>query len=276
MGILYICATPIGNLEDVSIRLLKTLRRVDLIACEDTRHTIKLLNRYKIKQRLVSYHQHSRPEQEDYIIAELLRGKAVALVTDAGMPGISDPGVKLIQRAIDTGVKIEVVPGPSAAIAALSVSGMESEGFLFRGFLPARSGQRKTALQELAQVRYTLVLYEAPHRLLKTLEDMLEIWGDRELVVARELTKVHEEIIRGSILKAIQHFKENAPRGEICLVVAGFQPAGKSADLHAVSLEVDQLIRAGMAKKDAFIIKAREYGLKKSDLYKYYEHHLKR
>ena len=177
MGILYICATPIGNLEDVSIRLLKTLRRVDLIACEDTRHTIKLLNRYKIKQRLVSYHQHSRPEQEDYIIAELLRGKAVALVTDAGMPGISDPGVKLIQRAIDTGVKIEVVPGPSAAIAALSVSGMESEGFLFRGFLPARSGQRKTALQELAQVRYTLVLYEAPHRLLKTLEDMLEIWG---------------------------------------------------------------------------------------------------
>ncbi len=128
----------------------------------------------------------------------------------------------------------------------------------------------------MAQVRYTLVLYEAPHRFLKTLEDMLEIWGDRELVVARELTKVHEEIIRGSILKAIQHFKENAPRGEICLVVAGFQPARKSADLHAVSLEVDQLIRAGMAKKDAFIIKAREYGLKKSDLYKYYEHHLKR
>jgi len=273
MGILYICGTPIGHLEDVSIRLLKTLRRVDLIACEDTRHTIKLLNRYKIKKKLVSYHQHSGPKQENYIITELLSGKTVALVTDAGMPGVSDPGQKLIQKAIEVGVKVEVIPGPSAATAALSVSGMESEGFLFRGFLPARSGQRQIALQELAQVKYTLILYEAPHRLLETLEDMLEIWGDRNLVVARELTKVHEEIVRGSISEAIQHFRKNAPRGEICLVVAGCQPVGKPADLHTISLEVEELINQGMEKKAAFLKKAREYGLKKSDLYNYYEHH---
>ncbi|HCF70368.1 MAG TPA: 16S rRNA (cytidine(1402)-2'-O)-methyltransferase [Syntrophomonas sp.] len=273
MGILYICGTPIGNLEDVSIRLLKTLRRVDLIACEDTRHTIKLLNRYKIKKKLVSYHQYSGPKQENYIVAELLSGKTVALVTDAGMPGISDPGLGVIQKAIASGIKIEVVPGPSAVIAALSMSGMETEGFFFRGFLPARSRQRLTALSELAHIKNTLVFYEAPHRLLNTLEDMLGIWGDRDLVVARELTKIHEEILRGSISTAVQHFSENVPRGEFCLVVAGCRPPVKTADLHTISLEVDELINQGMGKKEAFLMKAREYGLKKSDIYNYYELH---
>lgn len=272
MGKLYICGTPIGNLEDVSIRLLKTLRIVDLIACEDTRHTIKLLNRFKIKKRLVSYHEHSGPQQEEYLVAELLSGKTIALVTDAGMPGISDPGLGLIRRAIHSGVDLEVVPGPSAMTAALSLSGMNNEGFLFHGFLPSRRRQRQSVLRELGEVKNTLVFYEAPHRLLDTLEDIEEIWGDREIAVARELTKIHEEILRGNISMVREHFEHNAPRGEICLVVAGYQQPVKTADLHTIIMEVDNLIADGMDKKEAFLTKAREYGLKKSDIYNYYEH----
>lgn len=272
MGKLYICGTPIGNLEDVSIRLLKTLRKVDFIACEDTRHTIKLLNRFKIKKRLVSYHQHSGPRQEEYLVAELLSGKTIALVTDAGMPGISDPGLGLIRRAIHCGVDLEVVPGPTAMTAALSLSGMDNEGFLFQGFLPNRRGQRQKVLQELGQVTKTLLFYEAPHRLLDTLEDMKAIWGDREVAVGRELTKIHEEILRGNISTIQQHYRHNAPRGEICLVVAGYQPPVKSADLDNIIVEIDILIAGGMEKKEAFLTKAREYGLKKSDIYNFYEH----
>lgn len=271
MGKLYVCGTPIGNLEDVSIRLLKTLRKVDLIACEDTRHTIKLLNRYKIKKRMVSYHEHSGPKQEEYILAELLGGKTVALVTDAGMPGISDPGAGLIRKALISGIDLEVVPGPTAMTAALSISGLDNEGFMFQGFLPARRGQRQRVLRELGQIKNTLVFYEAPHRLLDTLEDMMEIWGNREMAVARELTKIHEEIRRADIASILEHFKHHTPRGEFCLVVAGYQVPVRTVDMDTIIMEVDYLIRGGMGKKEAFLEKAREYNIKKSDIYNYYE-----
>lgn len=265
------CGTPIGNLEDVSIRLLKTLRKVDIIACEDTRHTIKLLNRFKIKKKMVSYHKHSTPQQEEQLLGELLSGKMMALVTDAGMPGISDPGAGLIRRAIDGGVEVEVVPGPSAITAALSISGLDTTGFMFRGFLPARRSQRQSALQELGEIKCTLVFYEAPHRLLDSLEDMRAIWGEREMVVARELTKIHEQILRGSTTDIIRYFQEHTPRGEFCLLVAGYQVPVKIADLNSIIMEAESLIKGGMGKKEAFLKKAREYGLKKSDIYNYYE-----
>src|SRR5665647_2200281 len=176
-GKLYICGTPIGNLEDVSIRLLKTLRRVDLIACEDTRHTIKLLNRYKIKNRLLSYHEHSQPQREQYILAELAAGRQIALVSDAGMPTISDPGQSLISQARAAGIEVEVIPGPSACIAALAVSGLDSTAFIFAGFLPVKTGQRRQVLASLKTEPRTVILYEAPHRLLKTLVDMGAVLG---------------------------------------------------------------------------------------------------
>ncbi|MGB4508850.1 MAG: 16S rRNA (cytidine(1402)-2'-O)-methyltransferase, partial [Syntrophomonadaceae bacterium] len=176
-GTLYICATPIGNLEDVSIRLLKTLRQVDLIACEDTRHTKKLLNRYKINKPLTSYHQHSRLSKEEMIIQKLQAGQKIALVSDAGMPAISDPGADLVRRALKAGIKVEAVPGPSALITALALSGLDTKSFIFLGFLPAKSGQRRDILKGLDEQIHTMVFYEAPHRLLKTLADIEELLG---------------------------------------------------------------------------------------------------
>ena len=171
-GKLYICATPIGNLEDVSVRLLKTLRRVDFIACEDTRQSLKLLNRYHIRKTLVSYHKHSTRNREDYIVEQLLAGKEVALISDAGMPGISDPGEELVARAVEEGIPMEVIPGPSALVAALALSGLDTSSFLYAGFLPNRSGKRRETLTALKAQPRTLIFYEAPHRLLATLSDM--------------------------------------------------------------------------------------------------------
>ncbi|HBK54610.1 MAG TPA: 16S rRNA (cytidine(1402)-2'-O)-methyltransferase, partial [Syntrophomonas wolfei] len=194
-GKLYICGTPIGNLDDVSIRLLKTLRKVDLIACEDTRMTIKLLNRFKIKTRMISYHEYSKREKEDYLIAQLLQGQNIALVSDAGMPTISDPGEELIRRALQTGIQLEVIPGPSALTAALALSGMDTSAFTFAGFLPQRRSRRREELEQLQSEQKTIILYEAPHRIRECLLDIVEIMGaERKLAIARELTKKHEEV----------------------------------------------------------------------------------
>jgi len=270
-GILYICATPIGNLEDVSIRLLKTLRQADLIACEDTRHTIKLLNRYKIHKPLTSYHQHSHLAKEDLILQELAAGKRVALVSDAGMPAISDPGADLVMRALEAGIKVEAIPGPSALITALALSGLDTQSFIFIGFLPAKSGQRRELLSSLADQPRTMIFYEAPHRLLKTLADMEELLGaERPIAVARELTKAYEEIRRGSIREVAAYFREHEPRGEFTLVLAGKQPEAPTADMEQIAREVQQLIANGMDKKEAFKTKAREYGIRKSEIYNYY------
>ena len=195
MGKLYICGTPIGNLDDVSIRLLKTLRKVDLIACEDTRQTVKILNRFKIKTPLTSYHEHSSKGKEDYLLEELLSGKNIALVSDAGMPLISDPGETLVKRVITADIDLEIVPGPSALICALALSGLDSTAFIFEGFLPNRSSKRREALTALQKETRTIILYEAPHRLSSTLKDIEEVMGgDRPIVVARELTKKYEEM----------------------------------------------------------------------------------
>lgn len=271
-GILYICATPIGNLEDVTIRLLKTLRQADLIACEDTRHTLKLLNRFKIKRPLTSYHQHSKLQKVEYIIGQLQEGKKVALVSDAGMPGISDPGTALVVRAIECGIKIEVIPGPSAVISALSISGMDTTSFIFAGFLPSRRSERQKAIRELAQEPRTIVLYEAPHRLLDTLNDLKEVLGEeRPLAVMREMTKLHESVVRGTVGNLLEHFEQDKPRGEITLVIAPFVPPPQGEiSLDQVMLEVDQLIEQGMEKKEAFKLKAREYKIAKSIIYNRY------
>lgn len=270
-GILYICATPIGNLEDVSIRLLKTLRQVDLIACEDTRHTIKLLNRYKIHKPLTSYHQHSGLAKEDLILEELAAGKRVALVSDAGMPAISDPGADLVRRALEAGIKVEAIPGPSALITALALSGLDTQSFIFIGFLPAKSKQRRELLSSLSDQPRTMIFYEAPHRLLKTLADMEELMGgERPIAVARELTKTYEEIRRGSLREVSAYFHEHEPRGEFTLVLAGKQAEAPTADMEQICREVHQLITQGMDKKEAFKKKAREYGIRKSEIYNYY------
>ncbi|MGE5390678.1 MAG: 16S rRNA (cytidine(1402)-2'-O)-methyltransferase [Deltaproteobacteria bacterium] len=271
-GILYICATPIGNLEDVTIRLLKTLRQADLIACEDTRHTLKLLNRYRIKRPLTSYHQHSKLEKADYIIGQLQEGKRVALVSDAGMPGISDPGTALVAKAIENGIKIEVVPGPSAVISALSLSGMDTTSFIFAGFLPSRRGERQKAINAIAREPRTIVLYEAPHRLLDTLRDLAEIIGEeRPAAVMREMTKLHESVVRDTVGKLLEHFEQDKPRGEITLVIAPYlPPPSGEISLDQVMLEVEELIERGMEKKEAFKLKAREYKIAKSTIYNRY------
>ena len=271
MGKLYICATPIGNMEDVSIRLLKTLRQVDMIACEDTRHTLKLLNRYNIKRQLISYHEHSRPEKEDYIIELLREGKDIALVSDAGMPAISDPGENLVKKAISAGIDLEVIPGPSALIAALAVSGMDTTAFIFEGFLPSRSSQRRERLEKLKEETRTIILYEAPHRLLACLKDIESILGEqRQLAIARELTKVYEEVKRGSVTELYEYYSFNPPRGEISIIIQGKEALAEAKDFAEIAREVEELLEQGMDKKEAFKTKAREYGIKKSMLYNYF------
>lgn len=271
MGTLFICGTPIGNMDDASIRLLKTLRKVDLIACEDTRHTIKLLNRFKIKNKLISYHEYSSREKEDYLIEQLLAGKSIALVSDAGMPVISDPGQTLVKKAVEAGIRIEVVPGPSALIAALAVSGLDSREFIFAGFLPERSAKRKQDLQRYLHEARTVIFYEAPHRLAAALNDMESVLGgERQAVAARELTKIFEEVKRGSIKELKEIFTQSPPRGEICLLLAGSDRTSETKDIKEIAAEINTLVQAGMDKKEALKIKAREYHIKKAILYKYF------
>lgn len=270
-GKLYICGTPIGNLEDVSIRLLKTLRQVDLIACEDTRMTIKLLNRFKIKTRLISYHEHSKREKEDELIERLQQGMDIALVSDAGMPAISDPGRGLIERALQADIPLEIIPGPSALTAALALSAMDASAFVFAGFLPPRRSRRREELKKLKVEQKTVVLYEAPHRLRECLLDIIEIMGiERKLAIARELTKKYEEIRRGTAGELLEHFTSQPPRGEICLLIAPAEDKEPEINWDLILAETEELISAGIEKKDAFKIKAEDYAVKKNEIYKKY------
>jgi len=265
MGTLYVCATPIGNLEDASYRLVRILGEVDLIACEDTRHTRILLNHYGIKGAAISYHQHNQKEREEQLISRLLAGDNIALVSDAGTPGISDPGRLLISMARE-GIRVEIIPGPSAFVAALVLSGLDSQAFVFEGFLPARSAQRRKHLERLKGEMRTLVFYESPHRLLALLKDINELWGDRQVAVARELTKIYEEVKGGLVSEVIKHYEEHPPRGEISIVVEGARP-DIPPDLEQVCHEVLDLMGKGVEKKQALAQKAREYGMKKSEIY---------
>ena len=218
-GTLYIVATPIGNLEDITLRAISTLKSVDLIAAEDTRHTKILLDRYEISKPTTSYFAHSKIQKTEYIISLLKEGKSVAIVSDAGTPGISDPGYKIIRTAIDNGISVVPIPGPSGIITALTASGKPTDAFTFEGFLSNKSGKRKNQLKKLKDEGRTAVIYESPHRLLKFLEDVLEVYGDTEVVLARELTKKFEELRREKVSDAILHFKSTPPRGEFIVVI---------------------------------------------------------
>lgn len=220
MGTLYLVATPIGNLQDISLRAVQILGEVLLIAAEDTRHTAKLLAHYQIHTPLTSYHEHNKIGKLPDILAVLAEGD-VALVSDAGTPGLNDPGYELVRAAVAAGYLVSPVPGPSAPVAALTVSGLPSDAFLYLGYLPRKSKERRSSLEEVAGYPYTLIFLETPHRLLEALADLRLVLGDRQAAVARELTKLHEEIFRGSLDEALLHFEAQPPRGEITLVVAG-------------------------------------------------------
>lgn len=219
--LLYVVSTPIGNLNDITLRALQVLGEVDLIAAEDTRQTRKLLDHYGIKTPITSYHDHNKEQKTPVLLKHLEGGMDVALVSDAGTPGISDPGYYLIRRAIEQGVQVIPVPGPTASVAALVVSGLPTDRFIFEGFLPAKKGKRRRILSELATEERTIILYESPYRLQRTLNDILEVFGDRKMVAARELTKKFEEVIRGSVSELLDHFTQNRPRGEFVLVIEG-------------------------------------------------------
>lgn len=219
-GTLYLISTPIGNLEDVTRRALRLLAEVDLIACEDTRHTRKLLDAYGIKTKTISYHEHNERERADELAARLATGESIALVSDAGTPAVSDPGFRLVRAAIQQGTRVVPIPGATAFVAALTVSGLPTDEFYFGGFLPARSSQRRAKLAALRALPATLVFYEAPHRIAETLRDAREILGEREATVARELTKLHEEIARGRLSELAEKFSgEHAARGEMVLLI---------------------------------------------------------
>lgn len=250
MGTLYVVGTPIGNLEDITLRALRTLRQVSLIAAEDTRTTGRLVAHYQIETPLTSYWEHSKLSKLKTILAAL-EGGDVALVSEAGMPGLSDPGYELIHAAIHAGHEVSPVPGPSAPITALVVSGLPTDRFLYLGFLPRRDGPRRRLLAKVASVEHTLLAFEAPHRLLETLKDVESILGDREIAIARELTKMHEEVWRGQVSQARVHFSAQLPRGEFTLVIAGARPQERQWEEEGVRAAVVELIGAGVPRRDA-------------------------
>jgi 16S rRNA (cytidine1402-2'-O)-methyltransferase len=271
-GTLYLVATPIGNLEDITHRAVRILREANVIACEDTRHTRKLLNHYGINTRTVSYHEHNERERADELIKLLQTGSDVAIVSDAGTPGISDPGFQLVRLAIEAGVEVVPVPGPSALIAALIASGLPTDEFLFGGFLPARSGARRTRLAELRAIPATLIFYEAPHRIAASLRDAHEILGEREAVVARELTKMHEEIARGRLSELATRFstREHA-RGEMVLIIdrTTTESGAETPELPAsIAKLVAELENEGMDHRTALKKAARALGLSRDEAYR--------
>jgi len=220
-GKLFVVSTPIGNLQDITFRAIETLKTVDLIACEDTRHTKKLLSHYNVNTPTTSYFEYNKIQKGEYLLKLLKEGRDIALVSDSGTPGISDPGFNIIRLAIENQIPVTVIPGPSAIIAGLVLSGMPTDSFVFEGFLSQKPGKRRNELKTLVQEKRTIVLYESPHRILKTLNDVLDIMGDREIAICREVTKVFEEAIRSKVSKAIEHFTKSEPRGEFIIVIKG-------------------------------------------------------
>ncbi len=267
IGTLYIVATPIGNLEDITLRAIRILKEVKLIAAEDTRHTRHLLDRYQIGTPTTSYHDHNKEEKAPVLVARMLEGQSVALVSDAGTPGISDPGYFLINLAIDQKVPVVPVPGAAAAVAALSISGLPTDRFVFEGFLPAKHTARLKRLQELAEEQRTVIFYEAPHKIVRTLEDLLEVFGDRVAVVTRELTKVYEETVRGTLSIILTRLKEGTIKGEFTIVVHG-APTEAAQDIDPAEYLRELMIHRGLSRKEAVAAAAEELGLPKRDVYK--------
>ncbi|QYX30454.1 16S rRNA (cytidine(1402)-2'-O)-methyltransferase [Sphaerospermopsis torques-reginae] len=267
-GTLYIVGTPIGNLEDMTFRAVRILQSVDMIAAEDTRHTGKLLQHFQIKTPQISYHEHNRNSRIPEIIEQLKYGKAIALVSDAGMPGISDPGYELIKACVDAEIDVVPIPSATAAITALSASGLPTNRFVFDGFLPAKSQQRREYLESLLIETRTLVFYESPHRLRETLQDFADILGsNRQIVIARELTKLYEEFWRGTIEEAIAHYQQKEPQGEYTLLVAGIEPSKPQITEAELKAELLGMMKQGASRSQASRQLAKEISISRNKLY---------
>jgi 16S rRNA (cytidine1402-2'-O)-methyltransferase len=267
-GTLYVVATPTGNLEDITYRAVRVLKESDLIACEDTRHTAKLLHHYGIEKPTVSYHEHNEAARAEELVTKMEQGLNVAQVSDAGMPGISDPGYRVIKLAIERGVPVVPIPGASAVIAALAASGLPTDSFQFLGFLPSKSGQRRTTLEALRVAKHTTVVYEAPHRIAETMKDIVELLGpDRPVVLARELTKVHEEFIRGSAAEVLQRVHAHELKGEMTLLIG--KGAGEQTAPKDIAQRLDEIMREQKLDENAALkALAKERGISKSEAYR--------
>ncbi|MCQ2512518.1 MAG: 16S rRNA (cytidine(1402)-2'-O)-methyltransferase [Lachnospiraceae bacterium] len=272
-GKLYLCATPIGNLEDITFRVIETLKRVDLVAAEDTRHTLKLLNHFDIKAKLTSYHEYNKFEKADELVVKLLAGENIALVTDAGTPGISDPGEELVKKCYEAGIEVTSLPGASAVTVALSMCGLSSRRFVFEGFLPSDKKEHKEALERIKDETRTIVIYEAPHRILRTVKELLEILGERRIRICRELTKIHESVMALTLTEAVSWFEENEPKGEMVVVIEGKDPkqvqAEKEQSWQEMSLKehVEYYAAQGYDEKEAMKLVAKDRGISRRDVY---------
>jgi 16S rRNA (cytidine1402-2'-O)-methyltransferase len=271
-GSLYLVGTPIGNLEDMTFRAVRVLKEADCIAAEDTRQTRKLLTHFEISTRLVSYHEHNKHSSGPELVRLMKEGMTIALVSDAGLPAISDPGADLVKLAVEEGIPVIPIPGPNAALSALIASGLPTDRFLFIGFLPREKKELKRELETLKSAKETLLFYESPHRIVKTLEAMREAWGDRQICLARELTKKFEEFARGSLSECLEHLDEHPPQGEYCLIVQGNpndEPAAPAGWWEPLSLEqhVEHYVEQGESRKEAMKKAAADRGLSKRDVY---------
>ncbi len=272
-GTLFLVATPIGNLQDITLRALNTLKEVELIAAEDTRQTIKLLNHFEIKKPLVSYYEHNKIVKGNYLIEQLQQGKNIALVSDAGTPGISDPGEDLVKLCIENDIKVTMIPGPVAAVTGMVISGLPTGRFVFEGFLPMNKRTRQERLKQLKDETRTIIFYEAPHKLPYTLKDMYNAWGERKIALARELTKRYEEVIRCNLSEAAERYQVETPKGEFVVIIEGQDEQvlqelekDKYADI-SIEEHVERYIQQGLQKKEAIKKAAEDRGLNKRDVY---------
>lgn len=275
-GKLYLCATPIGNLDDITLRVLHTLKEVDLIAAEDTRHSIKLLNHFDIKTPMTSYHEFNKIDKAKYLVGQLQQGVNIALVTDAGTPGISDPGEELVKQCYEAGVEVTSLPGPAACITALTLSGLGTRRFCFEAFLPADKKERQWILEELKRETRTMMIYEAPHHLVRTLQELSETLGaDRRITICRELTKRYEEAYQTTFTEALEHYAEQEPKGECVIVIEGRsisdmkEEQQKSWEEMGIEEHMALYQNQGIEKKEAMRLVAKDRGISKRDVYQY-------
>lgn len=274
-GKLYLCATPIGNLDDITLRVLNTLKEVDLIAAEDTRHSIKLLNHFDIKTPMTSYHEFNKVEKARYLVDKMKEGVSVAIITDAGTPGISDPGEELVKQCYEAGIELTSLPGPAACVTALTISGMATRRFAFEAFLPSDKKEKMRILEELKSETRTIILYEAPHRLVRTLSELMEALGDRRISICRELTKKYETVFRTTFSEALAFYEKEEPKGECVIVVEGKNPEEikreKEASWESMPIEehMEQYLSQGMDRKEAMKQVAKDRGISKRDVYQY-------
>ena len=274
-GKLFLCATPIGNLDDITLRVLNTLKEVDLIAAEDTRHSIKLLNHFEIKTPMTSYHEHNKVEKARYLVEQMKQGVRIALITDAGTPGISDPGEELVRQCYEAGIELTSLPGPAACITALTLSGLGTRRFCFEAFLPTDKKEKQWILEELKEETKTMIIYEAPHRLFKTLKELYEVLGDRRITICRELTKRFETAFRTTFSNALKAYEEEDPKGECVIVIEGKSIRDRIEEKVMASREMsleehmELYVNQGLDRKEAMRMVAKDRGISKREVYQY-------